>query len=72
MSPSLYGPEKQMRRDNRCAQGANTSHGAGTAVLEEENRGLMKMLKEMEDDDVYLVVDTESNRLTMRQGTRSF
>ncbi|HUI67255.1 MAG TPA: L,D-transpeptidase [Nitrospirota bacterium] len=40
------------------------------AVLEEENRGLMKMLKEMEDDDIYLVVDTESNRLTMRQRNR--
>jgi L,D-transpeptidase ErfK/SrfK len=40
------------------------------AVLEEENRGLMKMLKEMEDDDVYLVVDTESNRLTMRRGSK--
>jgi L,D-transpeptidase ErfK/SrfK len=40
------------------------------AVLEEENRGLMKMLKEMDDDDVYLVVDTESNRLTMRKGNK--
>src|SRR5574342_520837 len=40
------------------------------AVLEEENRGLMKMLKETEDDDVYLVVDTENNRLTMRRGNK--
>jgi seryl-tRNA synthetase len=40
------------------------------AALEEENRGLMKMLKETEDDDVYLVVDTENNRLTMRQGNK--
>jgi L,D-transpeptidase YbiS len=40
------------------------------AVLEEENRGLIKMLREIEDDDIYLVVDTESNRLTMRQGNR--
>lgn len=40
------------------------------AVLEEENRGLMKMLKEIEDDDIYLVVDTENNRLTMRQGNK--
>jgi L,D-transpeptidase YbiS len=37
------------------------------AVLEEENRGLRQMLKEMEDDEIYLVVDTESNRLTMRR-----
>jgi len=40
------------------------------AVLEEENRGLIKMLKEMEDNDIYIVVDTENNRLTMRQGRR--
>jgi L,D-transpeptidase ErfK/SrfK len=40
------------------------------AVLEEENRGLRNMLKEMEDNDLYLVVDTENNRLTMRQGKR--
>jgi len=37
------------------------------AQLEEENQGLKNMLKDAEDD-VYLVVDTESNRLTMRQG----
>ena len=40
------------------------------AALEEENRGLMKMLKEMDDDELYLVVDTESNRLTMRRGNK--
>jgi L,D-transpeptidase ErfK/SrfK len=38
------------------------------ARLEEENKGLSRMLKDFEDDEVYLVVDTESNRLTMRQG----
>jgi hypothetical protein len=38
------------------------------ARLEEENKGLSTMLKDFEDDEVYLVVDTESNRLTMRQG----
>ncbi len=36
--------------------------------LEEENQGLRNMLKEMDDGEVYLVVDTEANRLTMRQG----
>lgn len=36
--------------------------------LEEENLGLRRMLKELEDDDIYIVVDTENNRLTMRQG----
>lgn len=40
------------------------------AVLEEENLGMMRMLKEMEDNDVYLVVDTESNRLMMRQRSK--
>ncbi len=38
------------------------------ARLEEENQGLRNVLKDMDDDEVYLVVDTESNRLTMRQG----
>jgi L,D-transpeptidase YbiS len=39
------------------------------ARLEEENKGLSLMLKDFEDDEVYLVVDTESNHLTMRKGT---
>ena len=38
------------------------------AQLEEENQGLRNMLKELDDGELYLVVDTESNRLTMRQG----
>lgn len=37
------------------------------AQLEEENQGLRQMLKHLEDDELYLVVDTESSRLTMRQ-----
>ncbi len=40
------------------------------AQLEEENQGLRNMLKELDDEDVYLVVDTENNRLSMRQGER--
>jgi L,D-transpeptidase ErfK/SrfK len=40
------------------------------AVLEEENRGLKKMLKEIEVNDIYIVVDTENNRLTMRKGNK--
>jgi L,D-transpeptidase YbiS len=36
--------------------------------IEEENRGLRRMQNEMEDDAVYVVVDTESNRLQLRQG----
>ncbi len=38
------------------------------AQLEMENRGLKCMLADQDDGEVYLVVDTESNRLTMRQG----
>jgi L,D-transpeptidase YbiS len=40
------------------------------AALEEQNRGLRRMLKEQEDDEVYIVVDTENNRLTLRQGNK--
>jgi L,D-transpeptidase ErfK/SrfK len=40
------------------------------ARLEEENQGLKRMLKDTDDDELYLVVDTESNRLTMRQGDK--
>jgi len=36
--------------------------------LEEVNQGLRRMLRELDDDEVYLVVDTESNRLSLRQG----
>lgn len=36
--------------------------------LDRENRGLRNMLKKVEDDEIYLVVDTENNRLTMRRG----
>jgi L,D-transpeptidase ErfK/SrfK len=38
------------------------------ARIEEQNHGLRRMLSEMEDDAVYVVVDTESNRLLLRQG----
>ena len=40
------------------------------AALEEQNQGLSRMLKEMEDDAPYIVVDTENNRLTLRQGDK--
>ena len=41
-----------------------------TGELEEQNQGLRMMLKEMEDNEIYLVVDTENNRLTMRPGDK--
>jgi hypothetical protein len=36
--------------------------------LEEENQGLKQMLRDSEDGELYLVVDTQNNRLTMRKG----
>jgi L,D-transpeptidase YbiS len=38
------------------------------ATLEEQNQGLRNMLREADDDEIYLVVDTENNRLSMRRG----
>jgi L,D-transpeptidase YbiS len=38
------------------------------ARLLDENRGLRKILAAQEDDKLYIVVDTESNSLTLRQG----
>ncbi len=38
------------------------------ARLEEENKGLRRILAEQEDKELYVVVDTESNTLTLRQG----
>lgn len=40
------------------------------AELEEQNQGLRMMLKEMEDNEIYIVVDTENHRLTLRQGDK--
>ena len=37
------------------------------AELEEQNHGLQLMLAEYEDHQIYIVVDTESNRLTLRR-----
>jgi L,D-transpeptidase ErfK/SrfK len=36
--------------------------------LEEENQGLRKILAAQEDDQMYIVVDTESNKLSLRKG----
>jgi L,D-transpeptidase YbiS len=36
--------------------------------LQDDNQGLRNMLKESDRDEIYLVVDTENNRLTMRRG----
>ncbi len=38
------------------------------AALEEQNQGIRNMLQDQADNEIYLVVDTENNRLSMRQG----
>jgi L,D-transpeptidase ErfK/SrfK len=43
---------------------------AEAASLEEQNSGLRRMLLERRTDDVYIVVDTENNRLTLRRGEK--
>ena len=45
-----------------------TALEAEAAALEEQNQGLRRMLREQETADLYIVVDTENNRLTVRQG----
>ena len=40
------------------------------AELKEQNRGLEHMLRDMDDDDIYIVVDTENHRLTLRRGEK--
>lgn len=40
------------------------------AALEEQNQGLRSMLQEAGDDELYIVVDTENNRLTLRQSDK--
>jgi L,D-transpeptidase YbiS len=40
------------------------------AALREQNQGLRLMLQDLEDDEMYIVVDTENNRLTLRQGEK--
>ncbi len=58
---SLPIPIEALRSDVKSLQEQATR-------LDEENQGLRNMLKDMDDDELYLVVDTESNRLEMRQG----
>lgn len=40
------------------------------ALIDEENQGLRNALKDFEDGELYIVVDTENNRLYLRQGER--
>jgi L,D-transpeptidase YbiS len=40
------------------------------AELEEQNRGLHLMLDEYDDHQIYIVVDTENNRLNLRRDDR--
>jgi len=40
------------------------------AAIEEQNQGLRRQLKDLEDGEPYIVVDTENNRLTLRRGEK--
>jgi len=40
------------------------------AEYELQNQGIRKLVHDLEDDDPYIVVDTENNRLTLRQGEK--
>ncbi len=40
------------------------------ADLERQNEGLRNLIKGLQESDIYIVVDTENNRLTLRQGHR--
>jgi L,D-transpeptidase ErfK/SrfK len=65
-SPSSAAP--QGTADNQALLAEVAAMEQEAAQLEEENRGLRKMVRSLGDDEVYLVVDTESNRLFIRQG----
>lgn len=43
---------------------------AQAAELETQNRGLRRMLAALEDNETYIAVDTQVNRLYLRQGDR--
>jgi lipoprotein-anchoring transpeptidase ErfK/SrfK len=38
------------------------------ASLEEQNQGIANMVQSLNSNDIYIVVDTENNRLTLRRG----
>ena len=65
-SPSIAGeasepvPIEVLRSDVQSLQ-------EQAAQLDEENQGFRNMLRDMDDNELYLVVDTENNRLAMRQ-----
>jgi L,D-transpeptidase ErfK/SrfK len=58
---STPGSIEKLRNDVQSLQEQATQ-------LDEENKGLRNMLRDTDDNELYLVVDTESNRLEMRQG----
>jgi L,D-transpeptidase YbiS len=61
-------PEQPAATDSLAEQVETLEREA--ALLEEENQGLRTMLKALDDGEIYLVVDTENNRLTMRRGEK--
>src|SRR3990172_2084682 len=67
----MLSPLSAQAEDNVAAlREAVASLEQEAAALDAQNRGLRLMLKDLEDDEVYLVVDTEINRLFMRRGDK--
>ena len=58
---SAPAPIEELRAEVRALQ-------QEAEQLKEENQGLRRILASQDDDELYIVVDTVSNRLTLRQG----
>jgi len=68
--PSVSGAEDSSGLSIDTLQSSISALEQEIAVLEEQNQGLRVLLNEYETNDIFLVVDTENNRLTMRQGEK--
>ena len=66
--PHSIGAEEQAEVPVEVLRAKVAALEQEAALLEEQNQGLRQMLREQEDDEVYIVVDTENNRLTLRRG----
>ena len=56
-------PTEQLREQIKILQ-------QDAVKLEEQNQGLRQMVKELDDNEIYLVVDTENSRLLMMRGNK--
>jgi len=68
VSPSSWAGTTSTPPSIEELRGQVTALQQQAAELEEENKGLRKFLAAQEDAHMYIVVDTESNRLLLRRG----